>query len=514
MIIFAVETSAGSTDPFLKDLIMFRSLVAISTLLIATSAALPQTRNDPENYLRTMASKNTERTKEQFISRLFLMSPTGELTREMAETIDLRNDADMRMRMTAPILKNDLDGDGKVSREEIKRVRMVLSGNERSQFETAVLKTDTDGDGKLSAAEIAATSKEAIDSTRRRNGRGDFLGTAFMVFDADGNGVVVVDEIIETIDRLAAEPPSPLRRAQLSEAESCKLPKPSPEASAVFVAGRGGSALSSVSVAGPDQETTFATLDIEEGKEPLYIVANISGPMVLRVTGATGRVERFVGGGNKQGLGVIGLPAEVVDLTSMSECKFPVAYQADTSDWIKARALLVSALGKEVRMTGRNKLDQLKLPSGHRDKTEETQGIKSGPVVHSGNRSYRLTNKGLVELKREEYPTGLEAEMRRFYPDGVVDVSAEDIVASGKAEAYDVLPSQAGLIQLVKSGALSVLRDGAISIDKPIPRFPAGLNGAHSVKFVLRRGVPMPAGSPGHSMVLLEETGQCLGARC
>ncbi|HXJ34551.1 MAG TPA: hypothetical protein VMS22_11020 [Candidatus Eisenbacteria bacterium] len=43
-----------------------------------------------------------------------------------------------------------------------------------------------------------------------------------------------------------------------------------------------------------------------------------------------------------------------------------------------------------------------------------------------------------------------------------------------------------------------------------IPRFPAGLAGAQAVSFTLGRGVPMPAGDPGHSCVISEETGLSL----
>jgi len=38
-------------------------------------------------------------------------------------------------------------------------------------------------------------------------------------------------------------------------------------------------------------------------------------------------------------------------------------------------------------------------------------------------------------------------------------------------------------------------------------RFPAGLTGA---RFLLRRGVPKPAGHPGRSTVVSEETGEKL----
>jgi hypothetical protein len=43
---------------------------------------------------------------------------------------------------------------------------------------------------------------------------------------------------------------------------------------------------------------------------------------------------------------------------------------------------------------------------------------------------------------------------------------------------------------------------------------PAGLNGAHSVIFLLDTRVPYPRGSPGHSVVLDLSTGGCMGVTC
>ncbi len=492
---------------------MHRSFAALCALLIATSPALSNSRSTPEDMLRQMASRNAEKAKEQFVSQLFMMAPTGELTREMAETIDLRFEAEQRTRTMTTILRNDLDGNGELSREEIDRVRTVLSGNQRSQFETTVLKVDTDKDGMLSATEIAASGKEAVAELRKRGGRGRLQGTAFMVFDADGNGVVVVDDILKTIDRLAKEGPSITQKPRSNRNVVCKLPKPSPQALPVFVGGYEGTAVSTVAVAGLDNETSFATLEIEEGKEPLFIVANVFDAMVLRVTGATERVERFVGGSRK-GMGVIGLPAKVVDLKSLSDCSFPTAYKANTSQWIKTRALLTAGLGREARMVGSYKLGQLYLPSGRSEKPAASKNADGGLIIQKGNKRFRMTEKGFEEIVTPRTYSALEADLRRYYPDGIESVSPEDIVTNGKAEAYDVLPQQAGLVQLMRSGALSRLSDGAYSIDKPIARFPAGLNGGHSVKFVLRRGVPMPEGKPGHSSVLIEETGECLGSRC
>lgn len=102
------------------------------------------------------------------------------------------------------------------------------------------------------------------------------------------------------------------------------------------------------------------------------------------------------------------------------------------------------------------------------------------------------------------------SEFRRFNPGGVADIQADQVLAPGLVEDYVVLPGHAGLLQLMNEGRIERLLDGIYLIKKPIARFPAGLTGSGSVTFMLGKGVPMPAGSSGHSCVLSEETGKSL----
>ncbi len=492
---------------------MMCRIAIFGALLAVSSPTWSQSRISADDMLRQLVSRGTERAEEQLINQLFSMAPTGVLTREMAETIDQRQSASNRISVMAPVLQNDLDGDAEVSQLEINRVRAVMSGKKRSHFEKMLLKVDTNKDGILSAAEIGAMADETVAKQQANRKRRSLQGASFMVFDSNDDGVVVVDEILQTLRRVAEEGAPVRSNAGIGQSTGCNLPPPSQKAEVVFLGGYEGTAVSNVAVAGLDRETSFATLDIERGENPVYIVVSVHDAMVLRITGATERVERFVGV-SRSGIGVVGLPRDRVELATLKECRIPPAHNLDSSNGIKARALLTANLDREVQMAGHYDLGWVKLPSGRSDTSAKPRQASGSLVIHKGNRRFRMTDDGFEEMVASNTPSALQSDLRRYYPDGVATVDPESVVTDGKAEAYDVLPQQAGLIQLMESGALSVLSDGTFSIDKPIARFPAGLNGGHSVRFVLRRGVPMPAGNPGHSRVLIEETGACAGSRC
>ncbi|QUS39275.1 hypothetical protein RPMA_10830 [Tardiphaga alba] len=95
----------------------------------------------------------------------------------------------------------------------------------------------------------------------------------------------------------------------------------------------------------------------------------------------------------------------------------------------------------------------------------------------------------------------------------MIEIDATAVVGSEKAENYEVLPQQAGLVQLLQTGALTQNRRGEYIVNRKT-RFPAGLGGAHSVTFLVMNGVPYPDGDPGHSCVVVEESGIKKGATC
>lgn len=114
--------------------------------------------------------------------------------------------------------------------------------------------------------------------------------------------------------------------------------------------------------------------------------------------------------------------------------------------------------------------------------------------------------------------------------------------SAAQASAAALPEGEAGLVEAMRKGLLRPASGSDLSVWKSrwsqangrsVPRtfdertqmmtayviqrdldIPAGLSGAHSVVFVLERGVPYPRGDAGHSVILDQATGACMGAVC
>jgi len=255
-----------------------------------------------------------------------------------------------------------------------------------------------------------------------------------------------------------------------------------------------GDAIASTTIAGQDQETGTARVVIEPGAAPLYVILTSHGAHIWRIEGDVSRVRRVVvfGWGPQ---GVTGIAADrVTVLANTDDGPLPgYFYSVHSPDAVTLRRAVEDALGRAVdTVLGHYEIGTIALPSGTVTATLPPVGTPAG----FDGAVFRLH--------------GL-----RFSPGGVVEIDPAVVVSAAPAERYEVLPQGFGLAQLVATGGLEH-RDDFFYIARAIPRFPAGLNGAHSVDFVLAAGVPMPAGDPGHSCVFSEETGQAIGfsGRC
>lgn len=271
------------------------------------------------------------------------------------------------------------------------------------------------------------------------------------------------------------------------------LPNAAADDQIILVGAYEGDAIASTTIAGQDQETGTARVVIEPGTAPLYVLLSSYAATIWRIEGDVSRVRQVVvfGSGPQ---GVTGIAD--VRVTVLANSDGPLRgyfYSVDSSDARRLRQEVEAALGRAVdEVFGGYEIGTIALPSGAVFETRPPAG----------------TPPGFDEAAYWRY--GLS-----FSPGGVVEIDPATVVATAPAERYEVLPQGFGLAQLVATGGLEH-REGFFYIARAIPRFPAGLYGAHSVDFVLASGVPMPAGDPGHSCVISEETGQAIGAfsRC
>jgi hypothetical protein len=140
----------------------------------------------------------------------------------------------------------------------------------------------------------------------------------------------------------------------------------------------------------------------------------------------------------------------------------------------------------------RQEVWNLRLPSGELTNPTETEQRKTFPLANSSAARFGDIRTAFLEHN----------------PGGISEIDPAAVVSPQPVSKYEVLPEQAGLLQLMLDGILSRNRGGEFLIHKAM-RFPAGLSGSLK-KFVLLKGVPLPSGDPGHAIVISEETGESL----
>src|ERR1051326_7344532 len=151
----------------------------------------------------------------------------------------------------------------------------------------------------------------------------------------------------------------------------------------------------------------------------------------------------------------------------------------------------------------------------HRARAEEISRVPHGCAHHELAISPGLELALLEELEqimRSPQDRGIArlcTDLARNHPAGVVRIERERVVAGLPAQDYEVLPGEAGLLQLLEEGKLEPGRNGELVVRAPM-RYPADLFGASSMRFLVPRGVPVPEGDPGHSCVMSEETGRAI----
>ncbi len=474
----------------------------------------------------------------------------GEITQRDVDLHTAMEGVYARRYVIQSVMRYDLDGNGFVTEDEIRRTMTyelraeigLAAGSKRDkpQLPTAdgvakqidntvrtILALDTDRNGMVSLA-------EATD-----NGPAGKRGTSFyavrarqlLTIDGASKGVSTLTEYLAAGEALFREvdvdKSGVVSQQELGDYSTrakrvgCEMPAASHKAKIVVLSSYGTEALSSVTLGSQDNVVHAGRVVVEPGSEPLYVVIASYSPTIWQFSGAVERVERVVMTSSRTGpnnndpnqrsvVGATGIAQEKVSFFGKSNC-LTHFYETPSSGSLQTMAAIRAGAGKAVEtVAAKYSVTGFRVPSGAIESVRE-QG-KGALVIEKTQGTLKVT-RNPSDLIVQAGPSSAKSEMYRFSPGGVVEIDPKTVVSSVPATGYEVLPQQAGLVQLLASGALRQNGLGEYIVREKI-RFPAGLNGAHSVTFLVMKGVPYPDGDPGHSCVIGEETGDKKGAAC
>jgi hypothetical protein len=273
-------------------------------------------------------------------------------------------------------------------------------------------------------------------------------------------------------------------------ADDCALPPVTSDTEIVLLGAYEAHAQSSVVLGLQDNESRAGTIVVAPGDRPLAVILPTYRPTIWQFRGATQRIAWVVltsletapnSGSHEDGpplAGATGIAANRVRFLPRVDC-LHYFYSRDSREGTEAIDIATRALGRAPDViAGAYAVSGFGIPGGE---------ILDAPFGTSAN---GLAGQGTV-----------------------VAIDPAAVVGSQTPMRYDVLPGGYGLQQLVQSGALVPLKDGAYRVTRKI-RFPAHLYGAGLAKFWLAKGVPPPDGDPGHSCIMSEETGKPLFGDC
>jgi len=479
-------------------------------------------RTEPQQWVRL---QRVQRQVDQggkhdalrdLLSRLYRIAPDGTLTEEVIRRDEQMKIAARRAGLLQSYLKFDLDGDAQLTSSE----RDVFPGPSSVDVTVLFSAGDTDGDGIVTFEEMRALAEKSLEDSPTRSNYMELL-----LFDADHDGSVDAEDIVASLDAMERHPLriEPVRGGRVEPVSRCEAPEKPDQAALVVLSAYEGSALSTVSVAGQNGVTHAGQIVIEEGDAPLYVFISSHAPVIWDVTGATERISHFVvqkgGAVEGPGAGVIGLPDDKVHFVDYKTCLDSYVRLGGAEGLLGYREAERSFGHPPDAMISFSTADVVSLPSG----SGTSANGQGRDIILFGGQRYEMTPGGPRLLDQHPgqlpddnpYGTGFVlSSLLRFNPGGIRSFEPEALVAPGEVIEYDVYPAEAGLLQLLLDGSLRYTRDGVFVIEKEIPRFPAGLGGAHAVRFLLAEGVTLPEGSPGHSEVISAETGECLSRLC
>jgi len=416
----------------------------------------------------------------------------------------------------------DQDGDGRVGWMEASALPppgsqdarvLAVTAERRAETMRHVFGLDADGDGQVTwpeyfgAAEalfrnVDANSDNAISNEEERNFERN--PAAFVSEEARAAALAVL-RAREEQARLARA------RGEVVEELTCAMPAASPDAEVVGVGLQYLTALSNLAIGTQDVAVHVGRLVVAPGDTPVYAVLSSGDAVIWQVSGAVERLEHLVlhtvrstmaspSGPQAPLLGATGIPAERVTFLGRPDC-FRILTEVPSVEVAVAAARIREHSGREPRMFAEVIGGEVHVPSGEMPGAGDWI-IRWPRYVVPGFGAVRIVGEpGNATVVTD--PVDAQAEFERYTPGGVVEIDPEDVISTLPVEPYEILPEEAGLLQLLERGAITMNRLGQYVVHEKI-RIPADIDD----NFLLLRGVPLPEGSPGRSHFISEETGE------
>jgi hypothetical protein len=403
--------------------------------------------------------------------------------------MDAGDDAQRRAQVDKEVQRAmalDVNGDHALSIEEMLATDPRVDRQRQTTYEALrlILRNDANGDGRVTPAELETAVRAAF-SEVDRSGDGMIDRTEYAAFRGD-------------LEQAAAA----------TRFAGCKLPRAGAGEEVTMIGMHHGDAQPTVTVTGQDDTTFLARIAVEPGDSPLYLVLTSDLGMVWKLEGQVDRVKHVVvmpveGRGTDginefwAGAGVLGVSKDTVTFTALGACG--AAYYDPASPEAQAMKGQVAKLTgvQAINLFGAYSPQGFSVPSG-----KAIAPQKDRDIVVTGGATYLMTE-GEEPKRLEGGLTLVAQEEQMIKSGGIVQVKPEDVIAPGKVETYQVIPSQDGLRYMVDQGILE-RTDRGYRLLKPLPRWPAGISGADAVTFLMPKGMQMPAGSLGHSRVIVE----------
>ena len=492
-----------------KRAILTLSLLALFGCNNSGSSHFPPVEDAPlpETYLHNTLlniERSPERTVRGLQNHFNRLVVDEKVPVKKLQSIANLKMSDTRSKILADFMKLDEDGSGHLSMNEtlsLSRKQQYNWYNPNSDF-ISTKGIDKNEDGQLSFYEIYDFARKTALIPNRLTRAAE---TELNVFNSDGDEFITRSEFEEGLEQLLNKDfrKTVIKSSTIGEKQASKQPPkecvvelPSKSARVIFLSGMYGAAVPNISLTGQGIETQAVKITIEEGVEPLYIVATAYRPIIWSISGATERVERFVASPSAQ------KNTEVVGVAGLKK--------------------------SQVNLTGKGCLPHFSRPtdaSGFVAKAKWAQLIKRQPDIMFGGETLRavsLPEEGIAEDALKDWQPNdpkLTHEERLRYVfkktriDGILKLRKEDVISADPIEIYGVLPGDAGLIQLIDKGVLDMVDHKTFRITKPLKRLPAPVSRPSTNAFILGKGLPMPEELTGNIRIFAEESGDCLYGR-